>query len=344
MIAPRAPWTAPARGGESGLARMLVTGGAGMIGSNLVRRLVAFGHEVSVVDDLSRGRPEQLRDESGAPLIDLDRHFHRHDLKVPHIADDLVAEADFVFHLADVVGGIDYVFRHEGAVFHENVLINTNVLASARRARLAGFVYVGTACSFPARLQTGVDAPPLKEEDQYPAGPESAYGWSKLIGEYETLLFEKETKTPAAVLVLHNVYGTPCDYGDRSQVIPALVRRAVLWPREPFVVWGDGRQGRAFVHVDDVVDALVAAVDRGLGRGVIQIGPDVCTSVRELAETVVAVSGKSIEIRFDPTRPVGDRGRRADYSKARRLLGWEPRVGLREGIERLYRWMEPRLA
>ena len=85
---------------------------------------------------------------------------------------------------------------------------------------------MGTACSFPADKQTGVDAPPLKEEDEYPASPESAYGWSKLMGEYEALLMEKEAGIPVSVLVLHNVYGAPCDFSpERSQVIPSLIRK-----------------------------------------------------------------------------------------------------------------------
>jgi GDP-D-mannose 3',5'-epimerase len=206
-------------------------------------------------------------------------------------------------------------------------------------------VYVGTACSFPAIKQYGVDAPPLREEDQYPAAPESAYGWSKLMGEYEALLFEQETSVPVSVLSLHNVYGTPTDFeGSRSQVIPALVRKAIAFPQEPFVVWGDGSQGRAFVHVDDVVAALMAAVDRGLGAGVIQIGPDVCTSIRELAEMIVSISGKPIEALYDSRRPTGDGGRCADYSKANRVLGWAPQVDLASGVRDLYEWVERQLA
>lgn len=324
--------------------RVLVTGGAGMIGSNLVKRLVCLGASVSVVDNLWRGREENLLDDAGRPVIDLARDLHRLDLSVPGIADALVAEAEVVFHLADVVAGVDYVFSHQGELFRQNLLINSNVTAAARKAKLSGFVYVGTACSFPASLQTGVEARPLREEDQYPAAPESAYGWSKLMGEYEAQLLEKETGTPVAVLVLHNVYGTPCDFGERSQVLPSLVRKAIRWPREPFVCWGSGEQGRAFLHVDDVVDGLVAALERGLGQGPIQLGPDVCTPIREAARVVVEVSGKPIEVLWDEGKPEGDRGRRADFSKAQRLLGWSPRTPLVRGIEALYRWMEPRVS
>jgi nucleoside-diphosphate-sugar epimerase len=323
---------------------ILVTGGAGMIGSNLVKRLAGQGHRVVVVDNLWRGRKKYLEDAQGRPVIDMAHDFHARDLAVPNALGDLLDGVSIVYHLADIVAGIGYVFSNEGAIFRQNLLINSNVVAACRDAGLEGFIYVGTACSFPAHLQRGVEAAPLRECDQYPAAPESAYGWSKLMGEYEALLMETEARVPVSVLSLHNVYGAPCDFGpERSQVIPSLVRKAINFPDEPFVVWGTGGQGRAFVHVDDVVDALVAARTRGLGKGVIQIGPDRCTSIREIAETVVSVSGKDIEIVYDTTKPEGDKGRCADYAKAREVFGWRPRRSLRAGLEQLYGWMADRI-
>jgi GDP-D-mannose 3',5'-epimerase len=316
-----------------------------MIGSHLVKRLVSIDCEVSVVDNLWRGKIENLRDEQGRFAIDIDRAFYRLDLSTPGILDDIVGDFDYVFHLADVVAGIGYVFKNEGFVFRQNILINSNVIASIRtQASLKGFLYVGTACSFPAARQTGLAAAPLKEQDQYPAAPESGYGWSKLMGEYEALLMERETGIPVAVVVLHNVYGAPCDVDERtSQVIPALVRKAICFPSEPFVVWGSGNQGRAFVYITDVINGLVSAMQRGLGQGPIQLGPDKCTSIQEVAETVVRISGKDIEILFDRSRPEGDGGRCADFAKARELLGWAPRVRLDVGLADVYRWVHGQL-
>lgn len=325
----------------SNSAKILVTGGAGMIGSNLVKRLAALGHRVSVVDNLWRGKKEYLLDEKGNEVIDLSNDFHDLDLSVPGVIDELVQKVDYVYHLADIVAGIGYVFNNQGYIFRQNMLINSNVIASVSKASLKGYIYVGTACSFPAELQTGVDAPPLRETDQYPASPESAYGWSKLMGEYEALLMEQELKIPVAILSLHNVYGAPCDFDkEKSQVIPSLIRKAISYPSEPFEVWGSGTQGRAFVHTDDVIDALVRAMENGFGVGVIQIGPDKCISIREIANTIVGISGKTIEIEFDLSRPEGDQGRCADYSKARSVLDWEPKVSLREGLKELYHWIE----
>ena len=315
-----------------------------MIGSNLVKRLVNQGHDVHVADNLWRGKREYLLDDHGRPVIDMRTHFHDIDLSST-TPDALVNGADYVIHLADIVAGIGYVFKNQGSIFRQNLLINSNVITAARSARLKGFVYVGTACSFPQHLQTGVDAAPLREEDQYPAAPESAYGWSKLMGEYETQLMGQETGTPVSIVVLHNVYGSPCDYEDgRGQVIPSLIRKAVRFPDEPFIVWGSGSQGRAFIHVDDAAAGIMNSVEKGCGHGPIQLGPNVCTSIREIAETVVRISGKDIKIQYDTTKPEGDRGRCADYSKAQRVLGWEPRVKLEDGLRKLYRWVEKEIA
>jgi nucleoside-diphosphate-sugar epimerase len=173
--------------------------------------------------------------------------------------------------------------------------------------------------------------------------PESAYGWSKLMGQYETELLEKETGIPASILMLHNVYGSPCDFGERSQVIPALIRKAILYPEEPFHVWGSGKQGRAFIHVNDVVEALWLSLQKGLGKGVIQIGPSVCTSIKEIAEMIVKTSRKNINILYDTSKPEGDMARCADYSKAKDVLGWEPVMTLEKGLQLQYEWIKQQI-
>lgn len=311
-----------------------------MIGSNLVRRLVAIGHDVYIIDNLSRGKLHYLEDSSGQAVLDLKTRFIEADLRNAGVIEAVSVNFDEVYHLADIVAGIGYVFKNQLSIFRDNLLINSNVVDSMRSIKPRAYVYVGTACSFPAQLQDGSYDKPLVEEDQYPANPESAYGWSKLMGEYEAFLLEKEHKIPVCVLSLHNVYGSPCDFSpERSQVIPALVRKALRYPKEDFVVWGSGKQGRAFVHVDDVVSALIAAPEKGLGKGVIQIGPDRCTTIADIAKMVVEVSGKQIEIKFDLGKPEGDHARCANYGKAERVLGWHPSIDLKTGLQKLHKWM-----
>jgi nucleoside-diphosphate-sugar epimerase len=127
---------------------------------------------------------------------------------------------------------------------------------------------------------------------------------------------------------------------EKSQVIPSLIRKALRYPQEEFVVWGSGRQRRAFVFVQDVVDALETVLQKGMNQGVIQIGPDYSTSIKEIAEYVRSISGKQIDIRYDRTKPEGDVDRAADWSKARDILDWSPTTSIAEGLERTYAWCE----
>lgn len=328
------------------MSKILVTGGCGMIGSNLVKRLVKEGHDVHVIDNLWRGKLEYLNDENGKPVINLDTNFHNVDLSMGLGIDPVVFHVEYIVHLADIVAGIDYVFSNQGDLFRLNNLINTHVFHSVRKAgkeRIKGLIYVGTACSYPLTRQNSLDVIPLKEEELFPALPESAYGWSKLMGQLEIGYLEKETGIPCCTLQFHNVYGSPCDFGERSQVIPALIRKAINYPKEEFNVWGSGKQGRAFIHVNDIVDAIVLALEKGWGHGWIQIGPSECTSIREIAEAVVRISGKDIKPFYDTTKPEGDKARSADWTKAKEILGWSPKVSLEDGLRQQYEWVEKQI-
>lgn len=328
------------------MSKILVTGGCGMIGSNLVKRLVNEGNDVYVIDNLWRGKIEYLNDENNKPVIDLGTHFYNIDLSIDRSCDDIVNRMDYVVHLADIVAGISYVFNNQGKIFRLNNLINTNVFNAVRKAgnkQIKGLIYVGTACSFPLTRQSSFEPVPLKEDELFPALPESAYGWSKLMGQLEIGYLEKECSIPCCTLMLHNVYGSPCDFEECSQVIPALIRKAINYPKEDFVVWGSGKQGRAFLHVDDVVNALCLALKKGWGHHWIQIGPSVCTSIKEIAESIVAISGKNIPITFDTSKPEGDKARCADFSKAKNTIGWEPQVTIEDGLRRQYEWIEKQM-
>lgn len=326
---------------------ILVTGGCGMIGSNLVKRLVKDGGwDVYVVDNLWRGKVEYLNDENGNPVIDLDTHFYKKDLAIYEEAAEVVGKTDYIVHLADIVAGIDYVFKNQGELFRINNLINSNLFDCCRKAgkeKIKGLIYVGTVCSFPLTRQNTLNPEPLREEELFPALPESAYGWSKLMGQLEIGYLEQETGIPCCTLMFHNVYGTPTDYGERSQVIPALMRKAINYPNEKMSVWGSGEQGRAFIHVNDIVEALVLALEKGWGQGYIQIGPSHCTSIKEIAEKIVEISGKDMVPEYDRTKPEGDKARCADYSKAKRVLGWEPTVSLEDGLKESYEWIEKQI-
>jgi nucleoside-diphosphate-sugar epimerase len=263
------------------------------------------------------------------------------DLREYHVCLSACLKADVVFHLADVVAGIDFVFANEGAVFRSNILINSNVFRAAQETSVKRLIYVGAACSYPKELQAVPGGPPLVEEQAYPASPESAYGWSKLIGEYEAELLMKNTDVQVAILRLHNVYGPRAEFSiQRSQVVPSLIRKAIRFPKEDFVVWGTGRQTRSFIYINDVIEALLRASVKGLNSGPIQIGTSEQVAIREVAETIVRISGKRIPIMFDPKKPEGDGGRSANCDKAKRILGWQAFTPMDVGLELTYQWIQ----
>ena len=142
------------------MLRVLITGGAGMVGSNLAKRMVRDGYDITIVDNLWRGKLDNLRDEDGKHIINLSSKFYNLDLREQGCIDHLLENIDYVFHLADVVAGIGYVFRNQGSIFRDNVLINTNVFNAVRKNAIKGLLYVGTACSFPAHKQFGINAHP----------------------------------------------------------------------------------------------------------------------------------------------------------------------------------------
>jgi GDP-D-mannose 3', 5'-epimerase len=323
--------------------RILVTGGAGFIGSWLVKALTALGSQVYIVDNLWRGSMDNLRDEDGNMVVPVSEQFTLGDLHDYQVARNSIkkSQPDIVFHLADIVAGINYVFSHEPFIFRTNMLINSNVFSACQEEKVPRVVYLGTACSYPKELQLATGAKPLQEDQVYPANPESGYGWSKLMGEYELQLIAKYSKIDIGILRLHNVYGPGSVLSSkRSQVIPSLIRKAIHFPKEAFIVWGSGKQTRDFIFVGDVIDALLRLPLMGLNRGVIQVSSAQETSVADLASAIVKISKKAIPINYDITKPEGDVGRCGDFSKASEILGWKPFTPLEEGLRITYEWAE----
>lgn len=323
--------------------KICVTGGAGMIGSNLVKRLFSENHNVIVIDNLWRGKLENLF-VNGKPLIDLEADFFKIDLSDQTYIEKvnlIINNVDVVVHLADIVAGIGYVFNKQYEIFTLNNAINTNLFRAALNTNIKKLIYVGTACSFPLELQKSLEAE-LKDDDLFPANPESAYGWSKLIGQLELKYLSEIVSFAINTLMLHNVYGPNCEYkGERTQVIPSLIHR-VLEAKEgdTIEVWGSGGQGRAFIYVSDVVDAIVGSIHKSPLPEYMQIGPNNCTSIKELIEALIEISGKNLSIHFDTTKPEGDKGRFANYENSKKAINWSPKVGLQEGLKLTYEWVK----
>jgi GDP-D-mannose 3',5'-epimerase len=324
--------------------KILVTGGAGFIGSSLVKRLVSAGAKVHVIDNLWRGNLNNLLGSDGTHVIDLERNFHQSDLTDYKVCLDLIRDVDIVYHLADIVGGVQFVFSNEAFVFRHNILINTNVLSACLVNEVPNYIYVGTACSYPKHLQMAQGIVQLREDQTYPAEPESSYGWSKLMGEYEAELAQKSGKINVGLLRFHNVYGPGSVFeGDIAQALPSLIRKAINYPKEPFIIWGSGNQYRDFVYIDDIVDALIKIVIKGMNKGLVQIGSEQAVTLKEAAETIITVSGKQIDLKFDLSKPEGDRGRIGNCDRAREILDWCHKVNFANGIQTTYKWVEQQM-
>jgi len=317
--------------------KVVITGGAGMIGSSLTNLLIEKGFDVVVVDNLSRGKVDYLE---GIARFNK-QNLYRIDLSQEENCADLVkllSTADAVVHLADIVAGIGYVFGNQYSVYVQNNKINHNVFEASIEANVKKIVYAGTACSFPKEKQTGINSI-LDESDLFPADPESAYGWSKLNGILELSYLREKTNISCTTLVLHNVYGPNCDLDERTaQVIPALAKKVLT--NNELVVWGSGTQGRSFVFVQDIAYAFYLALIKDNLPSIIQIGSEVCYTIREIAEKLVAISGRDISIRYDITKPEGDRGRCANIRLAMDVLGWSPSIDIDSGLKTTFDWIK----
>ena len=320
--------------------RVVVTGGAGFIGANLVARLVREGAEVRVADNLERGNVEYLRDV--ASRID----FRKLDLRETAVAGHALEGMDTVIHLAAKVSGIGVYMEHPGSILLNNLLIDQHVIAAALRHHVPHFFYASSSHVYPEHLQQSVDAPALKEEDAYPALPGLTYGWAKLMGEVALMgLAKEESGMHVSIARICGAYGffQQIDLPTGS-LIPVLCHRAVRWPQlKPFRLRGTGKEKRAYCFVEDVVAAIMRCVEQGDHQsllGPVNVSTEEAVSVHEIAEAVVRVSGKDIPIEYDPSVATPLWSQTVNCAKAHRELGWKPAVALEEGIRRTYGYVE----
>ena len=324
---------------------VLVTGGAGFIGSHLTPALVATGARVTVVDNLERGTKEALR------AVWAEIAFHQVDLLDQQAAFQVCANQDVIFHLASKVGGIGYYTRKPFEVIEANLKMDGNVLGAVLAREVPFYFFASSAHVYPIELQADAGAPPIRENQVLPAHPELSYGWAKLIGEKRIEYALEEGKpVRASVARIIGAYGPNqnCDLATGS-AIPVLIRRAIEYPRlSPFRVLGTGKETRSYCFVEDIVAGIMTSTEQLTDQpcvGPFNLGAEGRVSIGELARTIVEISGKEIAIEFDSSHPTRIWGQALDCSLAARLLGgWRPAVGLREGLQVCYRDIERRLA
>lgn len=296
------------------MSRVVVTGGAGFLGSHLVERLVADGHDVvvprrSAYDLTSMDDTRRLFDE---------------------------ARPEIVYHLAAEVGGIGANRANPGRYWYANLMMGAHVLEQARVHETPKLVLVGTVCAYPKHTPV-----PFSEDalwDGYPEETNAPYGVAKKAVLVGAQAYREQYGTNAVFLLPTNLYG-PRDNFDlaTSHVIPALIRKMSESPRE-VVLWGDGTPSREYLYVDDCVDGLLLAAERYDGPDPVNLGTGVETTIRETAELVAEAVGFDGEIVWDTSMPNGQPRRSLDARRAEALFGFRARVPLREGIGRTVAW------
>lgn len=317
------------------MKKALVLGAGGFIGHHLVRYLKNLGYWVMGVD---LKYPEfSSKDEADEFIIG--------DLR-DHKVWDMFLDQDFdeIYQLAADMGGAGFVFtgENDADIMHNSAVINLHLLWHLKERKFKGKVfYSSSACVYPEYRQTDPNNPGLKEEDAYPAQPDSEYGWEKLFSERMYLAFHRNYGLDVRIARFHNVYGPEGTYEGGREKAPANICRQVAMVQDDGMITlhGDGEQTRSFLYIDDALEGIRKLMDSDF-TGPINLGSDYLVSINKLADLVIEISGKKgIKKTYTLEKQLGVRGRNADLTLARKILNWEPKTPLEKGLEITYWWI-----
>ena len=249
---------------------------------------------------------------------------------------------DTVYALAADMGGMGFISANHSQIFYNNALINLHTVEASRRNGAKRYLYSSSACVYPEFLQEDAAVTPLREEDAYPAQPQDAYGWEKLMTERVCQHYGEDHGLEIRIARFHNIYGPLGTWeGGREKVPAALCRKVAVAKHtgNPEIeIWGDGEQTRSFCYIDDCVEGLRRLMESSHSEP-INLGQDRMVTINELADIVAAAAGVSI-IKKHIDGPMGVRGRNSDNTTLKRVLNWEPAITLEDGLSRTYAWIE----
>jgi UDP-glucose 4-epimerase len=298
--------------------KVLVTGGCGFIGSHVVDRLVTEGYEVRILDNLTTGTLDNIKCHLSSGKVELVRG----DIRDASTVEQSLDNVSFVIHMAALVS-VPLSLQNPNLTFDINLLGTLNLLRSSIKKNIDKFVFISSCavCGDPHSL-------PVTE--QTPTDPISPYAESKLIGERYCLGFNERQLLRSVVLRFFNVYGPRQTMNDYSGVITRFLERCDQ--NLPLTIYGDGSQTRDFINVNDVAMAVSTSMKSKIDGEVFNIGSGKPTTINELAKTIIELTGENIEICHEKPRAGDIKDSYSDISKAKKFLGYEPKVSLRDGL------------
>lgn len=312
--------------------KVLVTGGAGFIGSYLVEKLLSYGADVTVLDNFQSHKQRNLM------KVIKNIRLIKGDIIEEKIVKRACKGQEIVMNLAAKVGGIEYNRTHQGTMLYQNLLIPAIMIEAARKAGVERFLVVSSACIYPRDAII-----PTPEEEGFRGEPEptnSGYGWGKRMAELLGKYYCQEFGMKVSVVRPYNCYG-PRDHFDQesSHVIPALIKR-IYDGENPLIVWGSGNQTRAFLYVEDLVDGMIAVIERFPHPDPINIGTDEEISIKSLVKKIISLSDLHPQVIFDTSKPDGSIRRNCNNKKAWEKIGFHPKVHLEDGLKKTIQWYQ----
>ena len=316
------------------MKKVLVCGAGGFIGSHLVKRLKKEGYFVRGVD---LKYPEFSKTEAD--------EFIKGDLRNLSIVDVCVSGVDEVYQLAADMGGADYIFtgENDSDVMHNSAMINLNIVDSMKRHGVKKVFYSSSACMYPETHQLEIDVPALREDMAYPGNPDSEYGWEKLFSERLFLTYGRNEFFDVRIARFHNIFGPEGTYDGGREKAPAALCRKVINSNGEIEVYGDGKQTRSFLYIDECVEGIRRLMESNCLEP-LNLGSDEVISINDFGQMIIDISEKDVNIENIDVPQLGVRGRNSDNTLIKEKLGWSPTQPLRVGIEKTYKWIESQLA
>jgi GDP-D-mannose 3',5'-epimerase len=310
----------------------LVLGAGGFIGSHMVKRLKSEGYWVRGVDLKYPLYSKTEADE-----------FFQGDLTDQTFCNVVTnIEFDEIYQFAADMGGAGYIFTgdNDADVMNNSALINLNILRNIKDYKPKIF-FSSSACMYPEHNQLDPDNPDCREESAYPADPDSEYGWEKLFSERLYFAYNRNYGIPVRVARYHNIFGPEGTWNGGKEKAPAAICRKVAELSEEggtIDVWGDGKQTRSFLYIDECIEATRRLMNSNF-IGPVNIGSEEMVTINQLVDTAAKVAGKKVE-KNHISGPLGVRGRNSNNNLIRKELEWDYSMTLEEGISKTYAWIK----